>query len=320
MSTTALAIANASAQDLNIVSQGETLSAAVAQDLLRRLNNMVSGWRTHFSTVLAIERQVFALTANKQTYTIGLGGDFNVPRPVTINGAGLWLTALASAQTVTITRSGFVATVTLADHGLTVGQETLIAGANEIAYNGMQTVQSAPTTGTFTFTVEGAPATPATGTITSSAVSGTPVEIPRPILTDDGYQAIRIKNLANTLFTTVYYNPTYPFGTIFLWPLPNTATNQLVLYLQNVFSGFADLTTAYDWPDLPGYSEALQYQLDLRLATPYARTVPDDIRELARETFGLIKRANNKLSDLPNDATLALGQDPRGGYNINTGQ
>lgn len=323
MSTSAYDIITASFADCGTTAIGENLEAAMAQDGLNKLNRMVSGWLTQYGTVRAINRLVFPLVANQQTYTIGLGGDFNVPRPLTVVGAGLWLNALASPATVTsITRSGFAATVTLTAHGLTVGQQTLIQGATPIDYNGLQTIETVPTANTFTFSVDSDTAvTPATGTITSSAVSGQPVEIPRVVITDDAYQAIQIKNLSNAQFTNVYYNTTFPLGTIFLWPCPNTAQNQLVLYLQDTFTGFADLHTAYDFPDTPGYTEALQYNLDLRLFAPYGVNDPaiiSPLTVLAMQSLGNIKRANNKLSDLPSDASL-LTHDWRGGYNIQTG-
>jgi len=300
---------------------GEPIAADEKTDALRRLNNMVSGWRTQSLIVLAVERNVFPLVANKQTYTIGIGGDFNVPRPIAISGAGLWMNALAAAQTVTITRSGSAATVLLASHGLAVGDETLIAGANELEYNGLQTIQTVPTANTFTFTVEGTPDSPASGTITSSAVTGQPIEIPRQVITDDAYQSIRIKNLPNSLFTAVYYNPTVPFGTIYLWPQPDTALNQLVLYLQNQFTGFADLDTDYVWPDTPGYGEMCEYNLARRLWTVYHGSVPvpDEVNQLAREATATVKRANLKLSDLENEAAWAIGGNRRWGYNINVG-
>lgn len=313
---TALSIINGAADLIGIKAQGETLSAADAIDGLRRLNNMVSGWRTQFGTVSAIVRNVFALTANQQTYTIGLGGDFNVPRPVTIEAAGLWLNALGAAALVAMTRSGSIVTVTLVGHGYAVGDQTNISGASVFGYNGLQTVTSVPSSSTFTFTVQGTPTTPATAS--AAPVTGQPVEIPRPVITDSGYQAIQIKNMPNQQVTVVYYNPTYPFGTVFLWPLPNTAQNQLVLYLQTAFEGFADLTTNYDYPDLPGYAEALEYNLAARLCAPYARPDVPSVIAMAATSLGLIKRANNKLVDLPSDAALLTG-DRRAGYNINTG-
>ncbi len=239
---------------------------------------------------------------------------------MTIVGAGLLLNGLDAAVSVTITRSGYTATVTQTAHGLAVGDETLIAGATQLDYNGLQTVASVPTANTFTYTVQGTPVTPATGTITAAALTDQPVEIPRTVITDDGYQAIQIKSLSNAQFTNVYYNPTFPFGTVFLWPKPNTDENQLVLYLQSAFAGFADLTTDYAFPDLPGYTEAIEYNLSIRLAAPYGRKSDEypDVVALARETLGLIKRANTELVDVPTDAQL-LTRNRRGGYNINTG-
>lgn len=320
MSTTAQTIITGAFDLIGVLQSGEDPSAPDAQDALRRLNNMVSSWRTQFGTVYAVERYLFPIVSGQQSYTIGLGGEFDVPRPMTVVGAGLLLNGLGAALSATITRSGYTATVTATAHGLAVGDETLIAGASQNVYNGIQTVESVPTANTFTYTVDGTPVTPATGTITETPLTAQAVEIPRTVITDDGYQAIQIKSLTNALFTNVYYNPTFPYGTIFLWPCPNTDENQLVLYLQNAFGGFADLSTSYDYPDLPGYAEALEYNLAVRLATPYSRplsSIPDVVR-LAQESLGMIKRANNRLVDLPSDATL-LTWNRRGGYNINTG-
>lgn len=321
MPTTARDIITASFFDLGVIAEGMPLDAAKGADGLRRLNAMVSGWQTYPGTVPAIERQIFPLTANQQTYTIGLGGNFNVPRPVgDIPGAGLLLQGLAAAETITsITRSSYTALVTQTAHGLAVGDEVVIAGANEIAYNGVQTVQTVPTVDTYTYTVNGLPDSPASGTLTASAIDGQPVEIPRPVITLEGYQYTQIKNLPNSLSTNVYYVPSYPFGQIVLWPRPDTAINQLVLYLESVFTGFATLTTQYDFPSLPGYAEALQYQLNLRLCEPYGRPLSDHLRGMANETFGVIKRANSRLVDLPTDAA-ALTSNLRANYNIQTDQ
>lgn len=321
MGTTAADILTLSYLDCGVIAEGETMTAALANQGLTRLNHMLAGWRTQYGTVLSVDRTIFPLVTNKQTYTIGLGGDFNVPRPLTIPGAGLLLQGLASAQAVTsITRSGYTATVTQTAHGFAVGDEAFIDGCGEIDYNGLQTVQTVPTANTYTFTVDGLPTTPATGTITVAAIDGQPVEIPRAVITDSAYQGIQLKNMPNAQFTNVYYNSTsHPFGTISLWPRINTAVNQLVLYLQSAFGGFANLTRQYDWPDNPGYAEAIQYQLDLRLLIAFPTATPRaDIHDMAATTFGLIKRANNKINDVNTDATL-LTRQPRGWYNINTG-
>jgi len=63
---------------------------------------------------------------------------------------------------VSITRSSTTATVTQADHGIEVGERIKIIGATQTEYNGIVTV-TAVTTNTWSYTVSGSPATPATG-------------------------------------------------------------------------------------------------------------------------------------------------------------
>jgi hypothetical protein len=69
------------------------------------------------------------------------------------------------AGQVTITRSGSTATATMAGgHPFTTGQKVVHSGATQAEYNGAATVTSTSPT-TYTFSVAGTPATPATGTI-----------------------------------------------------------------------------------------------------------------------------------------------------------
>lgn len=151
----------------------------------------------------------------------------------------------------------------------------------------------------------------------SQSASTGAVEIPRAVLTDDGYQAIQVKDLRSTLWTSVYYNPTFAdgLGSVFLWPTPTSTTYQCVLYRGDVIQGFADLTTFYDFP--PGYAELLQYQLEKRLAKPYGQPWEAADDDKARTALALVKRQNFKLADTPLDP--ALTRDRRSGYNIQTG-
>jgi hypothetical protein len=142
------------------------------------------------------------------------------------------------------------------------------------------------------------------------------VEIQRALYTRDAYQAIAIKELSSALFTGLYYVPTRSgvLGTINLWPVPNTTLHSLVLYHDSPLVAFADLNaTTYDLP--PGYEEAIIYNLERRLATPYGRAMPADDLLLANAGMRLIKRVNVGLLDMPND----FARDRRGGYNINVG-
>lgn len=92
-----------------------------------------------------------------------------------VSGARVLVTASNGTGTMpfqkstTITRSGATATATCTSHGLVDGKKVLIKGADQQEYNGVFTV-TVTGTNTFTYTVSGTPATPATGTIVSTGV------------------------------------------------------------------------------------------------------------------------------------------------------
>ncbi len=78
------------------------------------------------------------------------------------------LPPVAAKAVASITRSGSVATVTTVDnHGFYTGQSNTVAGADQTEYNTNALIE---VTGlkTFTYYVNGSPATPATGTITTT--------------------------------------------------------------------------------------------------------------------------------------------------------
>lgn len=143
------------------------------------------------------------------------------------------------------------------------------------------------------------------------------VEIPLGMLTDDMYEALQIKTLTNLLFTNCYFNPTYAAGLaqIFLWPTPTTADNDFVLYRGDQVQGFTNLTTAQSFP--PGYFEAFEYNLALRLSVPYGQTPSPELSRMAAQSFATIKRENYKMNDAAIDPSWT--HDRRGWYNILTG-
>src|ERR1700691_5676144 len=62
-------------------SAGEPVSADDAQAGLRILNQMMDVWNSLRLMIYTIQRITFPLLANKQTYSVGFGGDVNIPRP-----------------------------------------------------------------------------------------------------------------------------------------------------------------------------------------------------------------------------------------------
>lgn len=138
------------------------------------------------------------------------------------------------------------------------------------------------------------------------------------IYTDQAYDANQIPDMSNTQPTGLYYNPTYDndLGSIFLWPVPDVAYNDLELFLQKSIAQFADLTTTYYVPD--GAEDAITYGLALRMQGPWGKKLdPADV-QIAQEVIGVFKRSNAKMSDLSNDAYV-FTQGRSTLYNIQTG-
>lgn len=84
---TALSLIERSLRLCGILGAGETLPAEEAEDALTVLNDMLDAWRLESLLVYNLDRQVFPLTPGVQMYTIGVGGVWNVPRPVRIDHA-----------------------------------------------------------------------------------------------------------------------------------------------------------------------------------------------------------------------------------------
>jgi len=99
--------------------------------------------------------------------------DITTGSPVT--SARVLVTASSAAGTMpyqkstSITRSGSVATATCTAHGLVNGKKVLIKGATQQEYNGVFTITYIDAN-SFSYTVSGSPATPATGTIVATGV------------------------------------------------------------------------------------------------------------------------------------------------------
>ncbi len=141
------------------------------------------------------------------------------------------------------------------------------------------------------------------------------VEIPRTIYSNDAYEAIQIKEMQNALFTGVQYEPTSGNGTLYLWPVPNTTVNKLVIYRLDHVGPFTSMTADYTIP--AGWDEMLEGQLAKRLQAPYRRKLDPDTLEDIQNTFAVCKRQNYKDNDFATDP--ALTQSRTGGYNITTG-
>lgn len=79
--------------DLGVLADGESPSASQAQGALSKLNSMLDTWNAENLMVYGSVGNVFPLVPGQSTYTIGTGGNFNIPRPAKITAVYLRTTA-----------------------------------------------------------------------------------------------------------------------------------------------------------------------------------------------------------------------------------
>lgn len=83
--TTAAEIIDGSLRLLGVLAEGETPSAAVMQDSIMAINQMIQSWDTERLSVFSTQDQVFTWPANVISRTLGPTGDFVGNRPIEID-------------------------------------------------------------------------------------------------------------------------------------------------------------------------------------------------------------------------------------------
>lgn len=133
-------------------------------------------------------------------------------------------------------------------------------------------------------------------------------ELDLPVIFVETYEGIPNPAQSGTQPYAVYYQPTYPNGTLWPVPYPTNTANQIRLYWTAQLNtvAIADIATSIDMP--PALEDALTFTLEERLCIPFGKTPSP---ELAKQAWG----ARQIYSQL-NDADPALiGTALRGGGN-----
>jgi hypothetical protein len=87
MLTTAGDQINRALRLLGVLAEGETTSAAVSQDALTALNQMIESWNTERLSVFSTQDQVFTWPTSTLKRTLGPTGDFVGNRPILLDDA-----------------------------------------------------------------------------------------------------------------------------------------------------------------------------------------------------------------------------------------
>ena len=87
MATTAADQINGALRLIGMLAEGETPSAATAQDSLAALNQMIDSWNTERLSVFSTQDQIFTWLPNLIHRTLGPTGDFVGNRPILMDDA-----------------------------------------------------------------------------------------------------------------------------------------------------------------------------------------------------------------------------------------
>lgn len=145
-----------------------------------------------------------------------------------------------------------------------------------------------------------------------------PVDYPMMVLSWDDYNAIRLKTLSTNFPGYIYYQPSFPLGEVYIYPLfsPNDPSTQGPAYITltswKPLDIIVDPTAYIELP--PGYWEAIVFNLAVRIAEEYQFAIRPQTVELAIGALKRIKRINQRTMTLQTDTALMNTSQMR--YNI----
>ena len=236
-------LATDSLADLGVLAAGETPDEGDLDFCRRAFNRQLDQYAAERLQIYTVTATTWTIVADgiTQSYTVGSGGDINIPRPIYVNHV------------------------------------------------------------TFKYTPQ-----------------SLPIEIPLRSYDDDEWALLTIKTLTSSLPTGFYYNPTYPFATLSLWPIPVSPPGNLtgVLYAPEQIGEILSVNTIISLP--PGYRRMIVKNLALEVAPNYQRNVAPELRQAAEESMGVVKQSNSRVPQM--DLTGGMGDRLRGAYYIRTGQ
>lgn len=139
-----------------------------------------------------------------------------------------------------------------------------------------------------------------------------PVDYPMQVINYDDYNAIRLKTLTTNFPSYLYYEPSFPQGTVYIYPICAASNETITLTSWKPLCLINDPTCYLELP--PGYWEALVFNLAVRMAEEYQFDIRSTTVALAANALRIIKRINQRTMTLQTDPALMNTSQMR--YNI----
>jgi len=269
---------------INSYAPGESLDDADAQDALQTLNLLLESWSTTEASVFKSVENILQFTPGKYEYTVGnydagqfagtttLGLDVisgvDVPSDMVIGGD---LSGIGIPEGTTIVSfNSFTNTVVMSQNA-TVG-----FGPQQISY-----------------TIPGDFKIPRPLRIRQSftriTTQASGLDYTISVVDEDTYNRIGYKGIAAPWPIVMWYNPTFPLGTLKFYQNPSQA-GELHLFTDNILQSFTDLTEQVSLPQ--GYARAIKFALGRELAPEYGAIWTPTMNTLYNEAYNFIKALN----------------------------
>jgi hypothetical protein len=140
-----------------------------------------------------------------------------------------------------------------------------------------------------------------------------PVDIPLDIIQSrEDYARITVKSIG-TLAWRIFYDPQWPLGQLFPWPIPQASLYEIHVGFKTVLPRFTALNQPINFP--PEYESAMNWCLARRFRAAFKLPANAEINSLARGSLNTIRLANQAMSTLVMSAFLRnrnRGYDYRG--------
>ena len=132
-------------------------------------------------------------------------------------------------------------------------------------------------------------------------------------MTQDEYNRIAYKDQPQQFGYRFLYVNEFPLGKIFIYPVPNQVT-AMTFSIDRILAQPATASTSISFP--PGYAKAFKYCLAVELASTFGKSISQypEVIEIARMSFGSIKRANTRKRVMVIDPAYGDTYYNRGGY------
>lgn len=151
--------------------------------------------------------------------------------------------------------------------------------------------------------------------VTSSAAAG--LDYWFDIISFDRYNEIGLKTVSGPWPYLCAYQPTFPLGTLWIYPNPSTA-GEVHLYTDLILSEFTDLTQLVNLPQ--GYNRSLKKLLALELCPIFGKQPSDQLLLQCKEARDLLKAQNaSPVVTLRYDSDLIYSRTTDAGWILTGG-